>query len=224
MEHDLAARRPAGVRGHGTTLAGAFLFLPVPAVLWLFTRAPFGVWRSEAIGLVLMLTHPLYARRFARRRADARCLWCGRATAEGPALTLVEPLGETEWRACGAPHRGSLRAVFGWAGAHALPLRVGILGTLAAFLVAAPLAAAGRLGPLTFADLRAFFQLGIALSVLPLALFGPRARPEDGPPRPPFPVHVPALIGTVAVLWLFRIVGAIWLVLGAVHVVTRLAP
>jgi hypothetical protein len=39
----------------------------------------------------------------------------------------------------------------------------------------------------------------------------------------PFPVHIQALIGTWAVLWLFRIVGLAWLALATWHVAVRLA-
>ena len=35
--------------------------------------------------------------------------------------------------------------------------------------------------------------------------------------RPPFPVHIQALIGTWAVSWLFRVVGVAWLILAIVH-------
>jgi hypothetical protein len=201
-------------------LIGILLFLPVPLVLWLFTRAPLGPWPSEALGVAIVLTHPLYARAFARRAAPHRCLWCAAAAAAGPELTVHEPLGTTAWRACSASHRDRLRSFFGWAGRHRTAVRFGILGTLAVFLVAAPLASRGRLGPLTHADLRALFQVGIAATVLPLAVFGPRDRPEEAP-RPPFPVHVPALIGTAAALWLFRLVGLVWLGLGLTHLVRR---
>jgi len=52
-------------------LLGILLFLPVPVVLVLFTRAPLGVGISLALGVGLMLTHRLYARPFALARADS---------------------------------------------------------------------------------------------------------------------------------------------------------
>ena len=55
--------------------------------------------------------------------------------------------------------------------------------------------------------------VGIGATVLPLSLLGPYAPPAPEPLRPPFPVHIQALIGTAAVVWLFRIVGVTWVAL-----------
>ncbi len=203
-------------------LRGILLFLPVPLVLWLFLAHPLGVPRSLALGVVLMATHRLYARPFALSRATRRCLWCGRPVGEGPILVLEEPGGTTTWRCCGATHETALLRLLGRAARWRLFLRAGILGTLAAFLVLAIPAERGLLGPFTFDDAAALFRLGIALTVLPLGwlgvLLGPR---EAGRLRPPFPVHVQALVGTWAVLWLFRLVGLWWLLLGTTHVLRR---
>jgi hypothetical protein len=203
-------------------LFGLLLFLPVPIVLWLFTRAPLGVAASLALGTVLMVTHRLYARPFALTRAPRRCLWCGGGAADGPSLVIEEPLGVTTWRACGAAHAALVGRVLAWARRHATFLRAGILGTLGLFLPLALLAGTERLGPLRREDAVAFFRLGIALTVLPLGLLSTRPGPvEPGPERPPFPVHIQALVGTRAVLWLFRLIGSVWLVQALVHVVRR---
>jgi hypothetical protein len=205
-------------------LPGLLLFLPVPLVLWMFTRAPLGPRLSIALGVAVMLSHRIYARPFSLARAGRRCLWCGTAATGGAELEVLEPLGATRWRACGEAHGDRIRRLFAWADGHATALRVGILGTLALFLPAALLADRGRLGPLSYADAVAFFQLGVATSVLPLgwlALARPAAARE--PLRSPFPVHIQALIGTWSVLWLFRIVGAVWLALAVVHVWRRWA-
>jgi hypothetical protein len=115
-------------------------------------------------------------------------------------------------------HAERVSRVLGWAEALARFLRLGILGTLAIFLVGAPFAAYGRLGPLTPADLVAFFRLGIAMTVLPMSLLAPRGpEPPAAALAAPFPVHIQALIGTAAVLWLFRLVGLAWLALGIWH-------
>lgn len=201
-------------------VAGVLLFLPVPIVLLLFTRAPLGIAWSLAAGIVLMLTHRLYARPFALARADRRCLWCG-AAAQGPLLEVAEPLGSTRWRACTEAHADRVHRFLEWADRHRRLPQVGILGTLAAFLVAAVLIASGHGGPLRYADAVNAFRLLIAATVLPLGLLSLR-RPATGAPlRAPFPIHIQALVGTWAVRWLFRLVGLAWLVLALTYFATR---
>lgn len=206
-------------------LAGLALFLPVPVVLFLFTRMPLGLVPSIALGTAFMVTHRFYARPFSLARAARRCLWCGGAAGDGPVLVVDEPLGRTRWRACSADHAGRVGCVLLWADRHAAFLRAGILGTLAVFLPAVLLAGFGRLSSVRVADAVAFFRLGIAVTVLPL---GALALGSGGPlpdvARAPFPVHIQALIGTRGVLWLFRLIGLAWLALGAWHVWARLCP
>jgi hypothetical protein len=199
---------------------GLLLFLPVPAVLYLFTQAPLDPPISLALGVVLMASHRLYARPFALARAGRRCLWCGGAAADGPGLTVVEPPGSTQWRACGEEHAAAGRRFLGWAGAHRTFVQAGILGTLALFLALALVAALRPWGLVRYADAVGVFRLGIAATVLPLSILGPRG-PDGRPLRTPFPVHIQALIGTTAVLWLFRIVGLVWLALAILHFAGR---
>jgi hypothetical protein len=255
----------------GTRIAGILLFLPVPAVLFLFTRMPLGVVPSIVAGLALMMTHPLYARPWALRQASGRCLWCGGPVAGGAgasastALAVTDPRGSVNWGACGEEHRASLVAMLRIAARHGALLRVGILGTVTVSLIAAALADRGWLGPFRVSDASALFRLGVGLTVLPLGWLGPRLRegsgatvtpieptdpgrgrtgPADLGPDPgrtgraspgcggtksadtlsaPFPLHLAALIGVNAVLWLFRLVGLIWLVQGAFHVIERVS-
>jgi hypothetical protein len=205
---------------------GALLFLPVPLVLFLFTRAPLGIAWSLVLGVAVMVTHRLYARPFALARASRRCLWCGRALPPGsPALTVEEPIDTTRWHTCAGGHEERARRFLGRAGRHSLALRIGILLPLAVFLATAGLAAARYPWPVTFGDAVAGFRLAIASTLLPLALatsLEDRGRPLPADPlRVPFPVHIQALIGTRAVLWLFRIMGTLWLLAGAAHFLHR---
>src|SRR6185503_1684643 len=103
-----------------TRALGLLFFLPVPLVLWLFTQQPLGATLSLAVGVVLVATHRLYARPFALRHAQQRCLWCGAVAGDGPTLELIEPLGRTTWRACSTTHHERLRRFFDWAQVHAL--------------------------------------------------------------------------------------------------------
>lgn len=203
-------------------LRGLLLFLPVPAVLWLFTRQPLGPLPSLGLGVALMVSHRLYARPFALRRAAFRCLWCGRACAGGLEVRVIEPFGTTEWRACEAGHRERLARVLGWAAAHPWWLRVGILGTLAVFLLWTVAAATRSWPGLRTGDAVAVFRLGIAVTVLPFGWLSAAMGPATDEPRVPFPVHIQALIGTGAVLWLFRLIGLVWLVLGTLDLLARL--
>ena len=211
------------IRG-GDRLRGALLFLPVPFVLYLFTRQPLTPWPSLGLGVAIMLTHRLYARPFALSRAHRRCLWCGGAAGQGPSIDLDEPLGRTSWRACSESHAGLLARTLGWAAGHRRLLLLGILGTLTLFLALAGGAALGRPVWLQSTDAVAFFHLGIALTVLPFGWLGPDSRPGPKPEgRLPFPVHIQALLGTALVLWLFRLVGLWWLVAALLHLARRLA-
>jgi hypothetical protein len=206
-------------------LLGLLLFLPVPIVLFLFTRAPLGLAWSLAVGVALMLSHRAYARPFALARASRRCLWCGRAVVEGPLLDVEEPFGLTRWRACGEPHGDRARRFLAWAGAHRRFLQIGILGTLAAFLAAGAFMAAGMASQRHYPDAVSAFRLAIALTVLPLGLLATRGTaPADTPLRPPFPVHIQALIGTWTVSWLLRLVGAAWLTLAILHFAIPSSP
>lgn len=197
--------------------AGLALFLPVPLVLWLLTRAPLGVPASLAVATAVMLTHRPIARPFALARARRRCLWCGGPAGDGPAFAVREPGASSTWRACSDRHARHCAATLGWADRRRSALRVVIVGAVAGMLVAGLLAGWGRLGPVGFADVSAGFRLVIAGAVLPLGLLAPRAPGELAEVRAPFPVHLQALVGTRWVLWLFRLVGLYWLVDSALH-------
>ena len=216
------------VKAFLSRVPGLALFLPVPLVLWLFTRAPLGERASLAVGVALMLSHRFYARPWALARARHRCLWCGR-TLDTPgdepvALAVNEPTGATEWTTC-ARHADRMRRVLRWAARRPRFLRATILGSVVCFLAWASLSAAGRAGA-RYEDAVALFRLGVAAAVLPLGWLGPRpvaaeSAPHGAPERTPFPLHIQALVGTSAVLWLFRVVGLVWLVLGVSHLVER---
>ncbi len=195
-------------------------------MLFLFTRAPLGMLPSLGIGIVLMLTHRLYARPWALARSRRRCLWCGAdvspAAPSAAALSIEDPLGPTEWRACREAHASPVRAVLAWAARRRLFLTLGILGTLGVFLAWAAGSEFLAASRLAYDDAVAFFRLGVALSVLPLGWLATR---DDAAsvevPRAPFPLHGPALVGLRTVLWLFRLIGLVWLAQALLHVAGR---
>ncbi|MCU0242558.1 MAG: hypothetical protein MUF51_09060 [Vicinamibacteria bacterium] len=195
-------------------LQGLIVFLPVPLVLWLFNAQWFGLLPSLLLGIVLMATHRQYARPFALRHAERRCLWCGRAIPAGITLRVAEPMGASLWTTCGPDHTKYLRATLAAMARHALLLRIGVLGTLAVFLIGSLLCVWPFAAQRSAFDLGIFFRLGIAVTVAPLGWLAARTRAaDDGELRVPFPLHIQALIGTYWVLWLFRIVGLAWLIL-----------
>ena len=146
---------------------------------------------------------------------------CGAAArrGRGPRSTSTSRSGRTSWRACGAAHASALARTLGWAAERARLLAFGILGTLALFLcLSAAGAALGRPAWLRTDDAVAFFRLGVALTVLPFGWLAPLTGPAGGPKgRLPFPLHIQALLGTLWVLWLFRLVGLWWLVAALLH-------
>jgi len=201
-------------------LAGFLLFLPVPLVLWLFTAQPLGAVRSLALGAALMVSHRLYARPWALARAEQRCLWCG--TSGAPlSIDLLESLGETRWAACSRAHANKLNSFLAWASRRTVFLRMGILGSLLVLLVVSIVPALVTGSHLLPADGPALFRLGVALTVLPLGWLGSRSEVAS-PGRLPFPVHIQALIGTLTVSYLFRLVGLVWSALGIRHILSRL--
>jgi hypothetical protein len=78
--------------------------------------------------------------------------------------------------------------------------------------------AAGLADARRFPDAVNAFRLAIALTVLPLGLLATSGTPAaEAALRPPFPLHIQALIGTGAASWLFRVVGIAWLMLAIVY-------
>ena len=203
---------------------GILMFLPVPLVLWLITMLPLGPAWSLSLGLLIMLTHRLYARPYALQRARRRCLWCGGAVGDRDAVAIEvrEPGGAVTWQACGGLHATRLQNVLNWMSRHKLLVRVGIGLSLIAYLVGAVLAAAGKTGSVTTGDLSAAFRFAVAVTVLPTGWLGPRSgRQVADALQVPFPLHIQALIGTAAVMALFRWIGLVWLIVSCAWFLTR---
>lgn len=195
-------------------MTGVLLFLPVPLVLVLLVRTPLSLGLSLALGVPLMASHRAYARPWVTARAARRCLWCGASSAVEP-VAVSDPLGAAAWSACRV-HIRLLLAFVGWAERRASLLMAGILGSLLVLLAVGAAVVAGLLSPARYPDAVALFQASVALSVLPLSLFGPGSEAPTHA-RSPLPLHIQALVGSVTVIWLFRVVGAVWLVQAARH-------
>lgn len=200
--------------------AGILLFLPVPLALLLLTRLPLGPLWSPVLAMAVVLSHRLYARPFALARARRRCLWCGGPVATaGLPQAVHEPGGETMWMTCDQDHSRRLATFFAWLQRYRQPIRIGVLGSLLLYLA---LSLPGWLGyptPWSPPDIAAAFQGGIAITVLPVGWLATSRKRYLGEstPRVPFPVHIQALIGSLAVVWLFRLVGLAWLAMALWH-------
>ena len=210
------------------TIFGIVLFLFIPVVLYLFVAHPAPVAGSLVGGLVLMAGHRFLARPYMLAARPFKCVWCNRVFEEQPeaqpgeqptaarapqcAVELAQggALPPLELLTCAA-HVAPTQRFFAFVDLCRLPLRLGIglpLGLLLGSLVAHSAGLGDWTGPAT-----ALFQLAVGLTVH-LAAVGPwlgGLRPES---RAAFPVHNFYLLGIRAILWIFRLVGIWWLVVG----------
>jgi hypothetical protein len=193
-------------------LAGVFLFLFIPLVLFLFVRHPEPVGWSLAAGVVLMLGHRFLARPYMAQALPVKCIWCNRLLVDSPAETLELRAGGRVLQArCCAGHRRPAAKFFTFLEAWRWPLRLGIFVPLLFLLAALAASASGQPAPVSLAT--AWFQLVVGVTVN-AAGFGYLAVREQIPASVPFPVHNFFLLGIRNLLWIFRLVGLWWLWVG----------
>lgn len=211
-------------------LQGILLFLFIPLVLVLFLRQPLGPGWSVAVGLAIMFGHRFLAEPWMAKFADVRCLWCGRVGAtEG---VMVVASGRTwQMRACSHRHVALTRRFLAFVFRFRVPIALGIFVPLAWLVVASFAAASGH--PLLPHHTNALlFRVVVAATVivaslapvLPIGIgragrLAPAsgAAPSAGPARCPFPLHNFFLLGIGNTLWVFRLVGAWWLIDGLLN-------
>ncbi|HEX7486463.1 MAG TPA: hypothetical protein VF332_09940 [Vicinamibacterales bacterium] len=222
------------VRMAGVTLQGVLLFLFIPLVLFLFLRQPAGPGWSVATGLVIMFGHRFVAAPWTAKFADVRCLWCGRV---GAGRTVPVIAGGRQWQmtACSNAHADLIGRFLGFVFHYRIAIALGIGLPLSWLIVASLASAAGH--PLLPHDTTALiFRVLVAatvvtasivpflrpFSILPPSPFRLRrgraaAWPVGETARCPFPLHNLFLLGIGNTLWVFRGVGAWWLVDGVVR-------
>ena len=204
-------------------LQGLLLFLFIPLVLLLFLRQPLGPGWSVALGLAIMFGHRLVAAPWMAKFADVRCLWCGRA---GAGLAVPVIAGGREWRmtACSNAHAALVARFLGSVFRFRIQIALGIFVPLAWLIVASLSSAAGY--PLLPHDTNALiFRVVVAATVVTASLvpfvgqaffrripFSAQSIPFGQPLRCPFPLHNLFLLGIGNTLWIFRVVGAWWLI------------
>jgi len=197
---------------------GVLLFLFIPLVLYLFVRHPEPVAASLGAGIVLMAGHRFLARPYMVRAVPHKCLWCNRVLA--PALdsstrTLDLALdGRLLAARCCAAHQAPAARFFRFLAMARLPLRLGIFVPLLLLLAALAAAAAGH--PRALPAATALFQLlvGLTVSAAAWGYLPTRAPARSEPLLVPFPAHNFFLLGVRSLLWIFRLVGAWWIVRG----------
>jgi hypothetical protein len=203
---------------------GIGLFLFIPLVLFLFVRHPAPVGLSLLMGVLLMLGHRRLARPYMLRALPSKCLWCNRvpplgagpggSTETGPEVLDLAAGSEVHHALCCPGHRRPAGRFFAWLAAGRLGFAAGIFLPLLLLLGALAAAALGERAPLATAT--ALFQLVVGLTVNVAALVPWLGRePAPGTAIPvPFPLHNFFLLGVRALLWIFRLVGIWWIVVG----------
>jgi hypothetical protein len=161
--------------------------------------------------------HRFLAAPWMAKFADVRCLWCGRV---GAGRTLPVVAGGREWHmtACSEPHATLLARFFGFLFRFRALIGLGIFVPLA-WLVVASLAAAAGWPLLPHATNALVFRVVVATTVVSasIAPFVSASHAPEPPLRCPFPLHNLFLLGIRNVLWVFRIVGAWWLIDGLIR-------
>jgi hypothetical protein len=161
---------------------GVALFAFIPLVLWLFLAQPLGPAWSMALGIAIIAGHRAVAGPWAAKQAARRCLWCGRPGRLSSEVPVVSGAGTIVFAACNTPHERLARQFLGFVHHHRVAIRLGI-----------------------------FVPLAMLLGGTLISALGYRTAPPSPNPQSAFPVHNLALLGIRNTLWVFRIVGAWWL-------------
>ena len=196
---------------HSTWIQGILLFLFIPLVLMLFLGQPMGPAASLTIGLVVMLGHRQVAAPWVRRHAAGRCAWCaGPAGARAVPLEVAGARGNWHLVACSEAHAGRTRRFLSTLRRWRVPITAGIFAPLL-LLLAGTLALALGHGFLPHAENVRQFRLVVAATVVLASLAYPWVRRPDEALSCPFPLHNLLLLGIRQTLWVFRLVGAWWI-------------
>jgi len=202
-------------------LQGLALFACIPLVLWLFLAQPLGPAWSMALGLAIIAGHRAVAGPWAARQAARRCLWCGRPVRFAGDVHVAGGSRTTAFAVCSDAHGRLVRQFLGFVHRHRVAIRLGIFVPLAILLGSTLLSALGfRSLPRGLNALQ--FRVIVAATVVLVSL-AYRAAPPSPNPQSAFPVHNLALLGIRNTLWVFRIVGAWWLLDAALRLM-RSAP
>ncbi len=197
-------------------IEGLLLFAFIPLVLFLYLRLPLGPGLSLAVGVALMFGHRYAAGPWMAEHRGERCLWCGRTGAVR--LPIEIGAGGRTWTmaACGDAHRSRLGRFFTALHRGRQWIALGIFVPLAILLGGTLADALGHpLLPHPSNVLQ--FQVLVALTVVLASIAWLPVKRPDTPLRCPFPLHNLFLLGVGNTLWVFRLVGAWWLIAGGLR-------
>jgi hypothetical protein len=198
---------------------GILLFLFIPLVLFLLIRQPAGPGWSVAIGLAIMFGHRFLAAPWMAKFADVRCLWCGRVGA-GRTVPVIASGREWHMTACSESHATRVARFLGFLFRFRVLIGLGVFLPLG-WLIIASLAAAAGWPLLAHATNALVFRVVVAATVVSAstAPFVVAPSAPEARLRCPFPLHNLFLLGIRNVLWVFRLVGAWWLIDGLIRLI-----
>jgi hypothetical protein len=201
-------------------LQGLGLFACIPLVLLLYLRQPLGPGASVMAGLVIMVGHRFVTEPWMARHATQRCVWCGRGLSGSPVHLQVTSGGRAiTLAACCAAHRDHAARFLTFISRRRAPIGAGIFVPLLLLLSGSLALAVGR--PFLPHEWNTWqFKTIVAFTVV-LTSIAYRFSAIAEPLRSPFPLHNLFLLGIRNTLWVFRVVGAWWLVAGLLQVLQR---
>jgi hypothetical protein len=169
-----------------------------------------------------MLAHRFVARPFMDRWIARRCFWCGRdLDGEGFAAPFRSRTETIPARTCSEPHAANLTAFARVVARERNLLGAFIVLPVSIYLVNAALVLA-ELPAIAPDDAVWLFKIPVAAAVVTLSFAWPLGRTMTIDPAIDFPPHNLALLGVVNTLWIFRLVGLLWLAQGAWAALARI--
>jgi hypothetical protein len=193
-------------------LTGAFLFLFIPFVLFLFLRFPFGILSSFALAILLMLSHRFVAVPFMQRNKQSRCLWCGRTSRPRDAVVIHAASGQLPFECCKENCYSKTKRFCDFCSRNRIWIRAGIFLPLLWYIVTM-LLYGFDVWKFPIEWNRFIFQFFIACTVVTISLLYALGKESDAPSLP-FPIHNLFLLGIRNTLLIFRLVGVWWISVG----------
>lgn len=191
-------------------LKGILLFLFIPTVLFLLLQHPEPIALSAGLAVGLMIGHRFLARPYMEAALAKKCLWCNRLNPEESSELELAINGGARVALVCVRHAESLARFFTFTHRMRHLLRLGIFAPLLVLLFALCAAAMGRVEWLATAV--SCFRVSVAMTVLFAASCYWRQEPSTRL-TVAFPLHNFSLLGVGNILWIFRLVGVIWLCL-----------